>query len=684
MNDEFESGGELRRRAEERLDPARAPRRQLPEEIEASRLVYELKVHQIELEMQNEELRRARDQVEALLARYTDLYDFAPVGYLTFDQAGVITQVNLTAARMLGVDRSWLVHRGLGLFLGTVDRAAFTEFMRTAFGSDERATCELTSPQKNGPPVVLRLEGARTDKGNECRAVLLDITARKEADRAIHLRSAALHAAANAMIITDRKGTIEWVNAGFTNLTGYAAEEALGRNPRELVRSGAHDQPFYKNMWDTILRGDVWHGEITNRRKDGTLYLEERTITPFKDEQGEVVHFIAIGRDLTEQRSLESQLLQAHKMETVGRLAGGIAHDFNNLLTVINGTVELMMLDVARDDPFRADLKEVRDAGARAALLTRQLLAFSRKQVMKFDVVDLNDLIVGVQEMLRRLIGEDIKLVLTTAARIGCVRADPTQIEQVLLNLSVNARDAMPSGGTLTFSTANVRVSDVHDPEHPTLVAGEYVLLQISDTGAGMSDAIRRRVFEPFFTTKGPGKGTGLGLSMVYGIVRQSGGSIYAKSEPGSGTTFSIYLPRVEAVSKSVTPLSSPAATPGTETVLLVEDEVGVRRVAERVLALAGYTVMTASNGEDAIKLLTAHDGAVSLMLTDMVMPGIGGWELAERCRELRPQMKVIFTSGYSDDAVLYDGRLGRNFPFIGKPYSASELTRLVREVLDA
>lgn len=684
MNEGNEDSADLRKRAEERIDPTRSGRRQLPEELEASRLVYELRVHQIELEMQNEELRRARDQVETLLAGYTDLYDFAPVGYMTLDRAGVILQVNLTAARMLGVDRSWLVHRGLGLFLGASDRTAFDTFMRMAFDSNERAICELTPPQKNGPPVFLRLEGARTDKGNECRAVLLDITARKEADSALHLRSAALHAAANAMIITDRQGTIEWVNAGFTNLTGYTAAEALGRNPRDLVRSGTHDQPFYRTMWETILRGDVWHGEMTNKRKDGTFYLEERTITPFKDEQGEVVHFIAIGRDLTEQRSLESQLLQAHKMETVGRLAGGIAHDFNNLLTVINGTVELMMLEVTRDDPFRADLKEVRDAGMRAATLTRQLLAFSRKQVMKFDVVDLNDLIVGVQTMLRRLIGEDIELVLTPTAHLGCVRADPTQIEQVLLNLSVNARDAMPSGGTLTFTTANAHVSDAHHPDHPTLGAGDYVLLQVSDTGAGMPDAVRRRVFEPFFTTKGMGTATGLGLSMVYGIVKQSGGSIYATSAPGNGTTFSIYLPRVDAVSKSATPQSSPAAVPGTETVLIVEDETGVRRVAERVLGIAGYTVLTAASGEDAVKLLTAHDGTVSLMLTDMGMPGIGGWELAERCRELRPQMKVIFTSGYSDDAVLYDGRLGRNFPFIGKPYSASELTRLVREVLDA
>ncbi len=458
----------------------------------------------------------------------------------------------------------------------------------------------------------------------------------------------------------------------------------MGKNPRDLMRSGAHDRVFFTDLWDTILRGDVWRGEITNRRKDGTLYLEERTVTPFKDEQGQVVHFIAIGRDLTEQRLLESQLLQAQKMETVGRLAGGIAHDFNNLLTVINGTVELMLLDVKRDDPFRADLKEVRDAGTRAALLTRQLLAFSRKQIMKFDIVDLNELIVGVQSMLHRLIGEDIKLVVSPTAHLGCVSADPTQMEQVLLNLSVNARDAMPTGGTLTFSTENVHVDRTDLVDHPSLTMGDYVLLKVSDSGDGMDETIRRRIFEPFFTTKGLGKGTGLGLSMVYGIVKQSGGSIFATSEPKRGTTFAIYLPRVEAASKTATPVSTPAAIPGTETLLVVEDETGVRRVAERVLRIAGYTVLTAANGEEALTRLASYPSDVSLMLTDMVMPGVGGLDLAEQCGEIRPKMKIILTSGYSDDAVLYDGRHGRNFPFIGKPYTAAALTRLVREVLDS
>ncbi len=675
---------ELRRRAERRLDPDGFTELVAAPGVDPARLVYELQVHQVELEMQNEELRRARDQVEAMLARYTDLYDFAPVGYLTLSADGVVTQVNLTGAKLMGVDRSWLVHRHFSFFLDAPDRARFADFLRTVFSTHQRAVCELSPPQKNGPLVSLRIEGTHVEQGNECRVALFDITAEKRADIALHLRVAALNAAANAILITDRNGTIEWVNAGFTQLTGYSAYESIGKNPRQLVKSGIHGTAFYKTLWDTILRGAVWQGEITNRRKDGTRYVEERTITPFRDERGEIVHFISIGRDLTEQRQLEAQLGQSHKMETVGRLAGGIAHDFNNLLTVINGTVELIMAEMPRDVAMRQDLEQVREAGTRAATLTRQLLAFSRKQVMKFDVIDMNRLMAGVQAMLQRLIGEHIELMIEPTDRVGCVRADPTHIEQVVMNLAVNARDAMPLGGTLTLATRNVVIGDSPPIDHVPLAPGEYVQLVVSDTGAGMDDAVRSRVFEPFFTTKGLGQGTGLGLSMVYGIVKQSGGSIFAQSSVGQGSTFTIYLPRVYEVSSHTTPVSTPAAMPGTETVLLVEDEDGVRRLAERVLRIAGYKVLTAGNGLEALELLRTTTEVVPLMVTDIVMPGMGGSQLAEECRKLRPLMKVIFTSGYADDATLHDRHLDTTVPFIAKPYTAAELTRCVREVLDA
>jgi len=554
---------ELRRRAEKRLDPDGYTAPVSAPGVDPARLVYELQVYQVELELQNEELRRARDHVESLLARYTDLYDFAPVGYLTLSAEGVITQVNLTGARLLGIERSWLVHRNFSFFLGALDRARFADFMRVVFGTDERAVCDLSPPQKNAPMVSLRLEGTRTESGTECRVVLFDITAEKRADAALHLRSAALNAAANAMCITDRHGTVEWVNVGYTQLTGYASDEAVGKNPRELVKSAVHEGAFFKAMWDTILAGEVWHGELTNRRKDGTLYLEACTITPFKDERGEIVHFIAIGRDLTEQRLLESQLQQAQKMETVGRLAGGIAHDFNNLLTVINATVELIVADTPDDSLIRADLEQIREAGTRAATLTRQLLAFSRKQVMQFDVVDMHQVTTGVQSKLHRLLGEHIELVIEPADGIGSVRADPMQIEQVVMNLAANARDAMPTGGKLTLVTRNVTVGDSPPSDHAPLAAGDYVLLEVSDTGSGMEDAVRRRVFEPFFTTKGIGHGTGLGLAMAYGIVKQSGGSIFAVSSPGHGSTFSIYLPRVTDGPAHPMPLSTSAAIPG-------------------------------------------------------------------------------------------------------------------------
>ncbi len=349
-------------------------------------------------------------------------------------------------------------------------------------------------------------------------------------------------------MITDRKGSIEWINAAFTTLTGYGAEEALGRNPRDLVKSGAHSRAFFENLWQTILGGDVWRGEMTNRRKDGSQYPEEQTITPLRDARGEITHFIAIKRDLTERRQLEAKALEAQRIDAVGRLAGGIAHDLNNLLTVINGTSDLASADLKPGDPLRADLEDIHRAGTRAASLTQRLLAFSRRQFLTLEILNLNTVVAGVQDVLMRVIGEDLHVVVVPAADLGRVRADVRQIEQVILNLALNARDAMPTGGTLTIETRNVDLDKAFAAAHPSVEPGPCVMLAISDTGVGMDEATRRLAFEPFFTTKPPVTGSGLGLSAVYGIVKQTGGSIWIDSAPGAGTTVSIYLPRLHEV----------------------------------------------------------------------------------------------------------------------------------------
>ena len=513
-----------------------------------------------------------------------------------------------------------------------------------------------------------------------------DRRARRATEAELRLLSAALNAAADAVVITDRKGMIAWVNPAFTAIAGYSTEEALGRKPGDLVKSGVHPPEFYKDLWHTILAGHVWRGEITNRRKGRQLYPEAQTITPVKDARGEVTHFVAIKRDLTVEKQLQAQFLQAQKMETVGQLAGGIAHDFNNLITAINGTADLASLGLRQGDPLRTDFERIRKTGERAASLTRQLLAFSRKQFMAPEVLDLNAVVTDMQDMLQRLLGEDIELMVMPAQSGGSVLVDRGQVEQLVMNLAVNARDAMPDGGALTIETDDVELDDSYAATHPSVNPGPHVMLAVSDTGVGMGEAIRSRIFEPFFTTKGPGKGTGLGLAMVYGIVKQSGGSIWVYSEPGKGTTFKIYLPRVEGVQppREPPPRPTPTAVTGTETILVVEDEEFLRELAARMLQMAGYTVLTASDGEEALQLLGRYDSPVHLVLTDVVMPGISGRELATRLATSHASVKVLYTSGYTDDVILRHGLLDRTTHFLSKPYSMDDLTRKVREALDA
>jgi PAS domain S-box-containing protein len=514
---------------------------------------------------------------------------------------------------------------------------------------------------------------------------ITDITARKQAETALRLQAAALYAAADAIVITDRAGVIEWVNPAFTHITGYTAEEALGRNPRDLVKSGQHAPAFYRDFWDTILAGRTWHGEMINRRKDGSLYTEDQSVTPILDASGAVTHFVAIKEDMTERLQLEAQFRQAQKMESVGQLASGIAHDFNNLLTVINGTAELVLDQVSQDDPVHADVQEIFHAGERAAMLTRQLLAFSRQQILEPRVLNFNTVVAGLESLLGRLLGEDIDLVVVLTPGVGHVKADPGQIEQVITNLAVNARDAMPQGGRLTIETQNVEIDD--DYAHQNEVdapPGSYVLLAVSDSGAGMDEATRTRIFEPFFTTKGPGKGTGLGLSTVYGIVKQSHGSICVYSEVGQGTSFRIYLPQVAEASGIDRPAPTVVSSSGTETILLAEDSAGLRKLATRVLESGGYTVLGAATGEEAVRLLERHEGPVHLLLSDVVMPGMSGRHLAGQLARTRPVMKVLYMSGYTSDTIVRHGVLEAQVAFLNKPFTAAALLRKVREVLDS
>jgi len=525
---------------------------------------------------------------------------------------------------------------------------------------------------------------------NEVLSIVRDITERKQAETEQMRLAIALRSVGEAIFITDTAGGIQYVNPAFERMTGHKREEVIGQNPR-VLKSGEHEQGFYQEMWDTIGRGELWWANLSNKKKDGELFYVEETIAPVRDYAGEVINYVAVMRDITERRTAEEalhqseeQLRQSQKMEAVGKLAGGVAHDFNNLLTAITGYSELVMSDLDSGDPRRQDLEEVKKAADRAAALTRQLLAFSRRQVLQPRVLDLNGIVTGVGKMLRRLIGEDIELVTLLDPALERVKADPGQIEQVILNLSVNAREAMPEGGKLTIETANSELEEAHDLGEFAVPPGRYVMLTVGDTGVGMDKETQSRIFEPFFTTREPGKGTGLGLSTVYGIVKQSGGYVWVYSEPGLGTTFKIYLPRVEEALLEVEPAAALAQPPaGTETILLVEDEPAVRALAARLLRSVGYTVVEARNGAQALEVCKQQDRAVDLLVTDVVMPQMGGPELAERLTPLHPEMKVLFMSGYTDDAVLRHGLLESGAAFLQKPFTRNALAAKVREVLD-
>ena len=509
-----------------------------------------------------------------------------------------------------------------------------------------------------------------------------DITQHKQAE-AEHARLVtAIEQSAEAVVITNTTGGIEYVNPAFTRITGYGREEVLGQNPR-ILKSDKQDPEFYQQLWATILNGQIWHGELINRRKDGSLYTEEMNIAPVRNQVGEITHFIATKQDVTEHKQLEQQLIQAQKMEAVGRLAGGVAHDFNNLLTIINGYAQLLIEPISPQDPRRGHLKEILTAGERAASLTRQLLAFSRRQVLEPRVLNLNSVLADVAKMLRRLIGEDVELVSTLKPDLGRVKVDPGQIEQVIMNLAVNARDAMPQGGKLFIETSNVEIDANYARRHSPMMPGKYVMVAVSDTGCGMDLETQAHAFEPFFTTKEKGHGTGLGLATVYGIVKQSGGFIWVYSAPGHGSTFKIYLPFIEEALPTAEPAEAPAElAKGSETVLVVEDERGVRSLVCEALASHGYKVLEAAGAASALEISERYTEPIHLLLTDVVMPQTGGKELAKGFSTLHPETKVLYMSGYTDDAIVRHGILEGGTSFLQKPFQPKALLLKIREVL--
>ena len=493
-----------------------------------------------------------------------------------------------------------------------------------------------------------------------------------------------------SIVITDAAGAIQYVNPHFEQVTGYSASEAVGQNPR-ILKSGEMPDSVYRELWETITSGREWRGELLNRAKDGRLFWETASISAVRDAQGRITNFVGVKEDISERKDAEAalkladqHLAQVQKMEAIGRLAGGVAHDFNNLLSVILGHGERLAKNLEPGDPRRERVDQILWSAGRAAELTRHLLAFSRLQVLEPKVVRLDAVAADAQEMLERVIGEDVDLHVAPPATLGHVRADPGQIVQVLLNLVVNARDAMPRGGRLTVEFADADLDERYAAAHPPCRPGRFVMMAVSDTGHGIDTETQKRVFEPFFTTKPEGLGTGLGLSTAYGIVKQSGGFIWAYSEVGVGSTFKVYLPRVEEAETAAGP--PPAALPRSGAggrILLVEDDESVRGLVADLLQEAGYSVLSSGHPAAALALAAAV-GSLDLLVTDVIMPGMSGRDLARRLEAERPGLRVLYVSGYAGEALTRHGGIERGEHFLSKPFSERGLLDAVAAALAA
>ncbi len=520
-------------------------------------------------------------------------------------------------------------------------------------------------------------------------AQIQDITERKRTEQSLRLLSSAVKQSKESIMITeadlDLPGPrIIFVNPAFTQMTGYTAAEVLGQTPR-LLHGPRTDRTVLARLRHDLLQGDDFSGETINYRKDGTEFIIEWQIAPLRNASSAITHFVAIQRDVTGRRRLEAQLLHSQKMETVGKLAGGVAHEFNSILTAIMGQSELLLQDLPASSPLSRKVNAIREAAGRAAILTRQLLAYGRKQTLQPERINLNSILSGMAGTLQHLVGHDIDILSIPAAGLNPVKVDAGQISQVIMNMVINARDAMPSGGKLTLETANVSLDQSCVDRYPELKPGDYVMLAISDTGSGMSPAVQARVFEPFFSTKGVGEGTGLGLSTCYGIIKQSGGHITVQGEPGLGTTFKIYLPQVADASEDTLQRGAAPILPrGTETILLVEEDPSLREMAGALLQRLGYTVLKAASGLEALDLHQAHRPAhIDLLFTDLAMPQMGGTELDDRIRAISPHIRTLFTSAFTANATLHQGVWNQDMALLQKPFTPSALAQKLREVLD-
>jgi PAS domain S-box-containing protein len=574
---------------------------------------------------------------------------------------------------------------------------AIREVIQHVQRSPARVPIEAPRQDENGylkqynEALIRKLEAKTEQLAQANRQMESNITERKLAEaeiiRAKEEWERTFDAVPDLIALIDVNHRIIRANRAMAARMGSTPEQVVGQPCYEAMHGLSAPADFCPHS-KLLASGKEQRAETVEERLHGTFDV---SVTPLRDATGHLVGSVHVARDITERKraeaervALDQQLRQAQKMESVGQLAGGVAHDFNNILTGISGYTELALERLEAASPMREDLAEVLRLSKRAAELTRQLLAFSRRQTLEPQVLNINAMIADAAKMLKRVLSEDIDLHFAPAPDLGNVRADPMQIEQVLMNLAINARDAMPAGGKLTIETANVELDVEYTASHISVVPGRYVMMAVSDTGHGMDAATQSRLFEPFFTTKDKSKGTGLGLATAYGIVKQHGGHIWVYSEPGKGATFKIYLPRVEEAASVVNPPVEPSMTRGEETLLIVEDEPAVGAIAERALKARGYTVLIARSAEEAESLFSEHHARISLLLTDVVLPGINGPKLYERLRTRDPSLKVLYMSGHTDNATVHQGVLDADVAFMQKPFTLATIARKVRQVLDS
>jgi PAS domain S-box-containing protein len=728
----------LRKRAEKQartLEPIFLSA-QTPETIE--QILHELRVHQIELEMQNEELRTAQEEIETGRARYFDLYDLAPVGYCTLSEHGLFLEANLTATTLLGVARSALVRQPISRFILKEDEDIYYLHRKQLFETGEPQECELRLTKPDGTLIWVHLTStiAQTEDGGlVCRVVLSDITERKQTEEALvrQQRSIKLfNRIANVFLTSPRNEVFADVLEvilkaldsrfgffGYIDEAGDLVSPSMTRDVWDQCQVSDKSIVFPRSSW-----GGLWGRSLLEKQTlianenlqvpQGHVALENALATPIVYNDNLVGQFVVANkaggydkhhRDLLESTAaqtapllfaiqeearrkiahekLENQLHQAQKMESVGRLAGGVAHDFNNMLGVILGHTEMALEEIDPAEPLHASLQAVQHAAERSAALTRQLLAFARKQTIAPKIIDFNDAVSGMLNMVRRLIGEDINLVWLPHSDLWPIKMDPSQLDQLLANLCVNARDAIAGVGNVTIKTDNISFDEAYCSQHPGFLPGDYVLLAISDNGCGMDKDTLLHLFEPFFTTKEQGKGTGLGLATVYGVVKQNNGFINVFSEPDQGTIFKIYLPRNQVKEGRLQDKEAnrPVAR-GHETILLTEDEPAILSMATMMLERGGYTVLAAGSPGEAIRLATEHAGDIHLLMTDVIMPEMNGSDLAKNILSLYPHLKCLFMSGYTANVMAYQSILDGGVNFIEKPFSRGELAAKVREVL--